>query len=134
MEQDEEIYEGGKRGKKVVIKWADMEQLCFMHCTLEEVAFWFKCNSKTIERVIKKVHKLTWKEYFDKYSSGGKLSLRRLQYQRAQAGSDKMLIHLGKNWLGQREKVDITSGGQELEMPPAVIISADDEDEDSEPS
>lgn len=33
-------------------------------------------------------------------------SLRRKQYERAMAGSDKMLIHLGKNRLGQKDAIE----------------------------
>jgi hypothetical protein len=36
----------------------------------------------------------------------GRTTLRRLQWQRATAGSDTMLIWLGKQMLGQRDKID----------------------------
>ena len=38
-------------------------------------------------------------------------SLRRKQVQRALKGSDKMLIHLGKNRLGQKDTVEHTGEG-----------------------
>jgi hypothetical protein len=40
-----------------------------------------------------------------------KLSLRLAQWKRAKAGSDAMLIHLGKSVLGQTYKLDITAKG-----------------------
>jgi hypothetical protein len=38
-------------------------------------------------------------------------SLRRKQFQRAMEGSDKMLIHLGKNRLGQKDTVEHVGEG-----------------------
>jgi len=38
-------------------------------------------------------------------------SLRRKQFQRAMDGSDKMLIHLGKNRLGQKDAVEHEHSG-----------------------
>jgi hypothetical protein len=50
-----------------------------------------------------------------------KLSLRLAQWKRAKAGSDAMLIHLGKSVLGQTYKVDITTKGG---LPAMVYIEA----------
>jgi hypothetical protein len=41
-----------------------------------------------------------------------KTSLRRAQWKRAKAGSDAMLIHLGKSKLGQTYKVDVATTGK----------------------
>jgi hypothetical protein len=38
-----------------------------------------------------------------------KISLRRAQFKRAMAGSDAMLIHLGRSVLGQNYKVDVNT-------------------------
>src|ERR1700721_2805272 len=38
-------------------------------------------------------------------------SLRRKQFDRAMDGSDKMLIHLGKNRLGQKDTVELEHSG-----------------------
>src|SRR5687767_10832913 len=38
--------------------------------------------------------------------SKGKASLRRIQYQLAENGNAAMAIFLGKNWLGQRDKIE----------------------------
>src|SRR5262249_51326675 len=40
-----------------------------------------------------------------------KMSLRRAQWKRAKAGSDAILIHLGKSELGQTYKLDVTAAG-----------------------
>jgi transcription initiation factor TFIIIB Brf1 subunit/transcription initiation factor TFIIB len=44
-----------------------------------------------------------------------KMSLRRAQSRRAiKDGSDAMLIHLGKTYLGQTDRLDITSHGESV--------------------
>ena len=43
----------------------------------------------------------------------GRATLRRLQWQRAHAGSDTMLIWLGKQMLGQRDKAELEAYGKD---------------------
>jgi hypothetical protein len=43
----------------------------------------------------------------------GKVTLRRLQWDRAQAGSDTMLIWLGKQLLGQRDNTAVVMTGSD---------------------
>ena len=64
--------------------------------------------------------------------ANGKMSLRRVQWARAQAGSDTMLIWLGKQILGQRDKFE-HSGDPDNPLTvryvvevPAAITSEDD--------
>ena len=42
----------------------------------------------------------------DEARASGRATLRRLQWQRANGGSDTMLIWLGKQMLGQKDKVE----------------------------
>jgi hypothetical protein len=57
-----------------------------------------------------------------------KLSLRRAQWKRAKAGSDAMLIHLGKSELGQTYKLDVANTGK----PTVVYVAhADNPRDDS---
>ena len=41
-----------------------------------------------------------------------KISLRCKQFQRAMQVSDRMLIHLGKVYLGQTDRLDVTNQGE----------------------
>lgn len=75
-----------------------------IHCTMEEMAAVFNCSVQTLEN-----------NYLDIIKRGrenGKASLRRMQYLAAQKGNIAMMIWLGKQLLGQRERADIdmTSG------------------------
>lgn len=51
---------------------------------------------------------------FDEAKGEGKISLRRAQFQRALGGSDTMQIWLGKQWLGQADKIE--HGGEGLNV------------------
>jgi ribosome biogenesis protein Tsr3 len=47
---------------------------------------------------------MTFQLYFKKKSAGGKMSLRRKQFEVAQKGNVSMLIFLGKNYLDQSDQ------------------------------
>ncbi|HSN01984.1 MAG TPA: hypothetical protein VLS91_00720 [Acidimicrobiales bacterium] len=82
-------------------KELDAEQvykLARLGCTNDEIGDFFGVSGETVRR-----------NYVDALTQGRadhKISLRRWQTKRAQAGSDTMLIHLGKQYLGQSEKVE----------------------------
>jgi hypothetical protein len=69
-------------------------------CTLEEIAVMCDCSERTLQRrataAIAKGHERM------------KTSLRRWQYEKAKSGNTTMLIWLGKQFLGQRDKIDET--------------------------
>lgn len=79
------------------------EKLCFLHCTLEEIAGYFDCSQDTIRNFCKREYKEPFFEVYKKKSAGGNISLRRWQYQLAEKGNATMLIWLGRQVLGQTE-------------------------------
>lgn len=98
-----------KRGRKQIeIKWDEFDSLCALMCTLAEIADFFKCSEDTIERAVKREKKMLFADYFKKASSVGKRSIRRTQYEVAKKGNVPMLIWLGKQWLGQKDKTEIS--------------------------
>ena len=103
---------------KIEINMFEFDKLCQIHATLIEIAGWFNCSEDTIENYIKKVSKMTFSEYYKNHQGKGKISLRRKQYQAAMDGNITMLIWLGKQWLGQRDKTEhehgISDGFSEL--------------------
>jgi len=94
-----------------VIDWEQVEKLCEMQCTGEEVGAFIGLDYKTLERAIRREFKQGFVEYYKKHSGTGKTSLRRMQWLSAQGGNVTMLIWLGKQWLGQKDKTDISSDG-----------------------
>lgn len=83
------------------------EKLCFMHCTQEEIAGFFDCSVDTITRWSVRTYNQTFAETYKIKSASGKISLRRLQFKSAEAGNVAMQIWLGKQYLGQRDTVDV---------------------------
>lgn len=91
----------------IEINWPEFDKLCGLQCTLEEIAGWFNCSVDTIENKVKEAHSITFSEYFAQKRSGGKISLRRKQYETAMAGNPTMLIWLGKQYLAQKDRHEI---------------------------
>jgi hypothetical protein len=89
---------------KINIDWDDLDKLLALQCTLEEVAFFFDVSPDTIQRRVKSVKRCTFGEYYKLKSAGGRTSIRRKQFEEALDGSIPMLIWLGKQYLGQKDK------------------------------
>ena len=83
------------------------KKLCGLQCTLAEIASFFNCSEDTIENWCKRTFKAGFSETFKKYSASGKISLRRWQFKMAEHNVS-MAIFLGKNWLGQSDKIEQT--------------------------
>jgi len=99
---------------RIEIDFKRFEEFCVVQSTLEEIAGWFDCSPDTIERRVAEHYKdengngRTFADVSGHLRSKGKTSLRRAQFQKALRGSDKMLIHLGKNYCGQSDKHEHT--------------------------
>lgn len=91
---------------RVEIDWDQFDKLCVIQATLAEIASWFSCSEDTIERAVKRKHKVGFAEYFAQKAGKGRISLRRKQFEMAQSGDRTMLIWLGKQYLKQSEKVE----------------------------
>lgn len=84
------------------------EKLCFIQCTLEEIAGWFRCSEDTIQNWCKRTYAdgngkpMTFSVVHKKFSAHGKISLRRAQFKLAEK-SAAMAIFLGKQYLGQKD-------------------------------
>jgi hypothetical protein len=101
---------GRKKGRpKARIDLAQLEKLAGLQCTDEEIAAWFGVTQKTIQRR-RKSRKFA--EVIERGRAKGRISLRRAQFQAAQAGNIAAQIWLGKQILGQRDKWDIDHSGE----------------------
>ena len=95
----------GRPKKK--IDYSDLEGLCMLQCTEEEIARFFKVSVDTIERRVKEHYGETFAELYKKFSEHGKISLRRAMYKKAvEEGNVVMQIWLSKNWLGFKDKIE----------------------------
>jgi hypothetical protein len=99
-----------KGSKKVEINWEEFDKLCYIQCTLREIASWFNCHHETIENKVKEEKGMKFAEYFELKRGVGKIALRRAQYRKAvHDGNVPLLIWLGKQYLNQSDKQEIVS-------------------------
>lgn len=102
---------GRGRPRKEIDK-TDFESLLSIQCTLEEVTAFFDhkldgCSEDTIERWCKRTYKKNFADVSAEKRNLGKISLRRAQFELAKK-SAAMSIFLGKNYLGQTDKQELT--------------------------
>lgn len=83
------------------------KKLCVLQCTQVEIADFFKCSVDTINDWCKRTYGCNYSEVYNKNASLGKISLRRTQWKQAE-NSTRMSIWLGKQYLGQSDKVETT--------------------------
>jgi IS30 family transposase len=91
----------------IQIDWIAFDKLCGIQATLEEIASWFDCSDTTIERAVKREKKQGFEDYYAQKAGKGKISLRRKQWELAMKGDKTMLVWLGKQYLGQNERMQM---------------------------
>jgi len=95
-----------KRGRpKIEIDLDQVEKLAGLFCTYEEIAAFLGVAINTMK---------SRKDFLTVYKRGyenGKCSLRRLQAKKAMEGNTTMLIWLGKQYLGQRDRLEQNEDG-----------------------
>ena len=79
-----------------LIVWASQEYCC------EKLGI----NTDTLTRKIQEAHGMGFTEYKHKRKESMRINLLKKQYDVAMAGNVSMLIWLGKNELGQKDKLD----------------------------
>ena len=116
---------GRGRPRKEIDK-KQFESLCEIHCTLEEIASVFSCDTKTLETWCKREYDgLNFSDVYKRFSSYGNKSLRRWQFEHAKR-SVPMAIFLGKNWLGQTDKQETTYQEVEDLTPLSEMLNGED--------
>lgn len=89
--------------KQKEIDQEEFEKLCLIQCTKQEMASWFRVSEDTIERWAKRTYGKVFAEVHEEKKQGGRISLRRAQFQEAIKGNTALLIWLGKQYLGQTD-------------------------------
>lgn len=87
---------------KKEIDYEIVQRLANIQCTQQEIASVVGISLRTLQRDEK------FNEIFEEARENGKASLRRIQWKHAEK-SASMAIFLGKQYLGQRDNVEITN-------------------------
>lgn len=94
---------------RAAIDWDQVEKLCLIQCSMDEIAGVFGCHPDTLNNQAKKLYGKTFSEYASEKWAAGRASLRRKQWQAAMAGNVRMLIWLGQQVLGQNKEPEAIS-------------------------
>lgn len=115
------------------IKKKEFENLCGIQCTKLEICAFFDVTDKTLESWCKRTYHAGFSEVFSQKRGMGKISLRRKQWQLAEK-SASMAIWLGKQYLDQRDNVDVTvadAKGIALDELEKMVMEDDKEGSDT---
>jgi|TARA_R100001460_G_scaffold36495_1_gene70058 hypothetical protein len=93
------------RPKKYQIDTSQLQKLATLGCTNKEMADFFGCSADLLEK--------SYSEFLIKGRAEQKMRLRQLQWKACENGNVSMLIFLGKNMLGQQDRIEET----QLEEP-----------------
>ena len=109
--------EAGRRGRKPAqIDLTELEKLCTLQCTDEEIANWFGVSTRTIENRRKRPE---FAQAMQRGRSRGRISVRRAQMKMLERGNATMGVWLGKQLLGQRDAIvneHVGSGGGPIQL------------------
>ena len=83
------------------------EDLCGIMCTRDEICQVLHTTNKTLDAWCKRTYGVGFSSIYENKSAIGKTSLRRAQFKLAEK-SAAMAIFLGKNYLGQSDRVEHT--------------------------
>ena len=104
----------GGSEKRFVPDMELVEKLCRLNCTDAEIAAFFGFCRKTIER--ERRDNPEFDAAIERGKSDGKLSLRRKQSELAMEGNATMLIWLGKQYMGQKDYVQVEEEAPSTEI------------------
>jgi hypothetical protein len=90
------------RGTRAKIDLTELERLCALQCTDEELAHWFGVTTRTIER---RRLEPRFAEVMERGKAKGRISVRRMQMKLLEEGNATMGVWLGKQLLGQADVV-----------------------------
>ena len=106
-----------KRGPPATkLDWEQVNAMCRILCTGEEISSILSIDYDTLNAACKRDHKMGFSDHYKKHSSGGKMSLRRAQMKNALEGNPTLQIWLGKQHLGQTDKVENTNNDKDINL------------------
>lgn len=108
--------------QKKVIDQNQFEQLCQIQCTKDEICAVLDVSDKTLDRWCKETYKTSFSDIFRQKRQGGCASLRAKQWKLA-SKSPAMAIFLGKQFLGQTDKVETHFDASEVNAINKAMIT-----------
>jgi len=97
-------------------QWEQFQALCEIQCTAVEVCSVMGVCEETLNRLCEDQLGMRFSEYIKSESAGGRTSLRRMQWDAARQGNPTMLVWLGKQYLGQSDKLETQNQNMNYDM------------------
>ena len=113
---------------KTEIDWTKVDFYLRAHCDGVGIAGILGIHPDTLYLACQAEFKMGFSEYSQQKKSEGKEILRGKQFQLAVEGDKTMLVWLGKQYLGQKDKRDVTSNDNTL-APQVVVETKEQQDE-----
>jgi hypothetical protein len=119
-EAQDDKPEGNKRGPKGPSKLLsdnDFQRLLNMvriQCTQTEICSILGMSDTTLNRRLQERGYENFLDLYKRHNDEGRMSLRRMQWQAAENGNSTMLVWLGKQYLGQKDKQEQTISGEHV--------------------
>ncbi len=99
---------------KANIDWHKVDNLLKAQCDGVGIAGILGVHPNVLYEACKEVNKLSFSEYSAQKKSEGKELLRAKQFETAMNGDKTLQIWLGKQYLGQKDKNDVTTDGKQI--------------------
>lgn len=119
MEKEAEVQKNPVGRPKIEMTDKDFDRVCNLaeiQCTAQEIAHVMEMSIDTLERRLIERGYANFADFHKKHSDGGKVSVRRMQWQSAQKGNVAMQIWLGKQILGQADRQVVSNEYEEYEI------------------
>jgi hypothetical protein len=101
---------------RIEINWTIVANAAKVQCTQDEIAKILGISLNKLKSACKQEHGTTLGAYLERFAEEGRMSLRHMQWKQAQKGNPSMLIFLGKQYLGQRDKPESEKDRLEAEI------------------
>lgn len=100
------MAKGQIKQKQALIKKEQFEKLCEIQCTEQEIMSFFGVCKDTLISWCVNTYGVNFSTIYNEKRQGGKASLRRSQFELARTNAS-MSIWLGKQYLGQKDNIDV---------------------------
>lgn len=100
---------------KKEIDYDMVEKLAHIQCTQEEISIILEISTRTLQKD---------EQFLRIYKKGldsGRMSLRRFQWEAAKKGNTTMLVWLGKQYLGQSDKMVVDNQADAIKSADEII-------------
>lgn len=109
-----------------IINAEQFEALCKIQCTEAEICSVINCDEVTLNKWCKETYGVGFSQIYKEKKLGGKASLRRMQWKLAEKNAT-MSIWLGKQYLGQTDKVEVEQAEQDRNITVEMVVPTDDD-------